>query len=134
MNQTSDAAGFSLRAGVVSAVQMDWRGANSVERINGEGTVEPGESDAEETRSPTLAETPLAHARSYRRSNTQLTLVLVLWGDDWRRAFVASAVNEGSRSLQAAVCFFVNPRGVAWRIQSSEPCSLPTGAFNPTAA
>ena len=52
MNQTSDAAGFSLRAGVVSAVQTDRRGASSVERINGEGTAETGESDAEETRSP----------------------------------------------------------------------------------
>ena len=50
MNQTSDAAGFYLRAGVVSAVQMDRRGANSVERINGEGTAETGESDAEEAR------------------------------------------------------------------------------------
>ena len=49
MNQTSDAAGFSLRAGVVSAVQTDRRGATSVERINGEGTAETGESDAEET-------------------------------------------------------------------------------------
>ena len=49
MNQTSDAAGFSLRAGVVSAVQKDRRGANSVERINGEGTAETGESAAEET-------------------------------------------------------------------------------------
>ena len=51
-----------------------------------------------------------------------------------RRASLASAVNEGSQSLQAAVSFFANPRGVAWRIQSSEPCSLPTGAFSPTAA
>ena len=50
MNQTSDAAGFSLRAGVVSAVQKDRRGANSVERINGEGTAETGESAAEEAR------------------------------------------------------------------------------------
>ena len=50
MNQKIDAAGFSLRAGVVSAVKTDWRGANSVERINGEGTAETGESDAEETR------------------------------------------------------------------------------------
>ena len=50
MNQTSDAAGFSLRAGVVSAVQMDRRGATSVERINGEGTAETGESAAEEAR------------------------------------------------------------------------------------
>ena len=50
MNQTSDAAGISLRAGVVSAVQMDRRGANSVERINGEGTAETGESDAEDAR------------------------------------------------------------------------------------
>ena len=50
MNQTSDAAGFSLRAGVVSAVQTDRDGANSVERINGEGTAETGESAAEETR------------------------------------------------------------------------------------
>ena len=49
MNQTSDAAGISLRAGVVSAVQKDRRGANSVERINGEGTAETGESAAEET-------------------------------------------------------------------------------------
>jgi hypothetical protein len=70
----------------------------------------------------------------YQQSKNQLTLVPVLWGDDWRRASLASAVNEGSRSLQAAVGFFANPRGVAWRIQSSEPCSLPTGAFNPTAA
>ena len=52
MNQTSDVAGFSLRAGVVSAVQKDRRGANSVERINGEGTAETGESDAEETTIP----------------------------------------------------------------------------------
>ena len=37
------------RALVVSAVQMDRRGATSVERINGEGTAETGESDAEET-------------------------------------------------------------------------------------
>ena len=50
MNQTGDAAGFSLRAGVVSAVQMDRRGATSLERINGEGTAETGESDAEEAR------------------------------------------------------------------------------------
>ena len=50
MNQTIDAAGVSLRAGAVSAVQMDRRGATSVERINGEGTAETGESDAEETR------------------------------------------------------------------------------------
>ena len=50
MNGTSDAAGFSLRAVVVSAVQMDRRGATSVERINGEGTAETGESDAEDAR------------------------------------------------------------------------------------
>ena len=50
MNQTSDAAGFSLRAGVVSAVPTDRRGATSVERINGEGTAETGESDAEDAR------------------------------------------------------------------------------------
>ena len=50
MNQTSDAAGFSLRAGVVSAVQKDRRGATSVEQINGEGTAETGESAAEEAR------------------------------------------------------------------------------------
>ena len=50
MNQTSDAAGFSLRAGFVSAVQKDRRGATSVERINGEGTAETGESAAEEAR------------------------------------------------------------------------------------
>ena len=52
MNQTSDAAGFSLRAGVVSAVQTDRGGANSVEGINGEGTAETGESNAEEARKP----------------------------------------------------------------------------------
>ena len=50
MTQKSNAAGFSLRAGVVSAVQMDRRGATSVERINGEGTAETGGSDAEEAR------------------------------------------------------------------------------------
>ena len=50
MNQTSDAAGFSLRAGVVSAVQTDRRGASSVERLNGKGTAETGESDAEDAR------------------------------------------------------------------------------------
>ena len=50
MNQTGDAAGFSLRAGVVAAVQTDRDGANSVERINGEGTAEKGESAAEEAR------------------------------------------------------------------------------------
>ena len=50
MNQTSDAAGFYLRAGVVSAVQKDRRGATSVERINGEGTAETGEAAAEEAR------------------------------------------------------------------------------------
>ena len=52
MNQTSDAVGFSLRAGAVSAVQTDRGGANSVERINGERTAETGESDAEDARSP----------------------------------------------------------------------------------
>ena len=50
MNQTSNAAGFSLRAGAVSAVQMDRRGANTVERINGEGTAETGESAAADAR------------------------------------------------------------------------------------
>ena len=55
MNQTSDAAGFSLRAGFVSGVQTDRDGANSVERINGEGTAGTGESDAEETTMTTLA-------------------------------------------------------------------------------
>ena len=34
----------------LSAVQMDRRGANSVERVNGEGTAETGESGAEEMR------------------------------------------------------------------------------------
>jgi len=34
---------------------MDRRGANSVERINGEGTAEEGGSDAEEMTLPTLA-------------------------------------------------------------------------------
>ena len=36
----------------LSAVQMDRRGATSVERINGEGTAETGESAAEETTIP----------------------------------------------------------------------------------
>ena len=36
----------------VSAVQTDRGGATSVERINGEGTAETGESDAEETTIP----------------------------------------------------------------------------------
>ena len=48
MNHENDETGFSLRSGVVSAVQTDRRGANSVERINGEGTAETGESAAEE--------------------------------------------------------------------------------------
>jgi hypothetical protein len=34
----------------LSGVQMDRRGATSVERINGEGTAETGESDAEDAR------------------------------------------------------------------------------------
>ena len=34
---------------------MDRRGATSVERINGKGTAETGESDAEETTMTTLA-------------------------------------------------------------------------------